>query len=288
MKDRALYYSLAIGFGIVALIYFYDDYAPVLGLDKNPVVRQPKVEYNEDGVQSSPSHPSTPPFEAPSQGEMPVVDGNSHIVKENETVFSIAERYDLSVEQLYNQNAGKIKKTSDTDINGNPKYIIKPGTKLNIKSPMQAPPSGAETNKIQSASDFVESLGCTESDSRCPYNDKEMDRHIESMKNMPDKSLAKLTLKELEKIKNTFYYIGLRRDEYNFVTHEVGRRDDVYSISAQYDVPVNEILHYNQPRIRQKKIDGVDQFDSDGKGVFEIVENTEFLYFFQKKQKSSN
>jgi len=124
-QDNFLNYSLAIGFSLVALVYFYEDYSSFLGFGGSK--KKDKVErfIEEDPGIDTPASivvPEIPEEEAPA----------TYIFKADDSVYSIADKFGLTVEELINLNPDKIKDMGT--VTGDKKdYFILAGDELKVR-----------------------------------------------------------------------------------------------------------------------------------------------------------
>ena len=243
MQDnKFLYISLGVGFFIVALVFFYEDYAPLVGLNPEGLVsQQPTYNYEPP---SNNNNAATLPIQSDGGSE-----SSFHVVKEGETVFSIAKQYGVTPNQLVSLNPQKITDTG-TMKDGLPVYRINPGDNLRVKvdSPSFAynPPDATGGSPIDGAADFIASLDC--SDYLCPHSKKKLNKHKEALEST-NSNAAKQILRELVRIDETYYSNGYRTDEYDLTRHKVRNSDTIYTIAQKYGVPVKDIPKYNPSKI---------------------------------------
>lgn len=129
-QDKFLFTSLSIGFIIVALIFFYEDYSPILGMDSSnsKAATTSQVE-KRNPIDSDTSRTVVRPI----QSEDPSNSGlrpDSYIVKSGDTPFSIATEFNLSIEELVQLNPRKVIDTGEKTSTGRTKYFVAVGETL--------------------------------------------------------------------------------------------------------------------------------------------------------------
>lgn len=128
-QDKFLYYSLGIGFFIVALVFFYEDYSPLFagsGTNATPVEKPVEDSTETEQTEAPPtvSKPTAPK-------------GNTYTVIEGDTAYSIAADFNLDIKELLALNPGKIIDAGTKTKEGKPIYIVKSGEVLVVKKPGQ-------------------------------------------------------------------------------------------------------------------------------------------------------
>ncbi|WP_367391329.1 LysM domain-containing protein [Lewinella sp. LCG006] len=127
-QDKFLYVSLGIGFFIVAIIFFYEDYSQLFVSDPASNTEIPRQVDESTGTDTAPLQP---PTETPTT--QPVEDDSVYRVKEGDTAYSIAAEFNLDIKDLVAMNPTKIINTGTKTAEGKPIYIIHAGEVLKIK-----------------------------------------------------------------------------------------------------------------------------------------------------------
>lgn len=288
-QDKFLYTSLSIGFIIVAIIFFYEDYGPLLGWDTS---RLPSQRIEQDGGDLPPVRDSDEAAPAPGTESGLQPDAGTHVVESGETAYRIALKYGMTVQELIALNPQKIKDTGRKSDDGEPIYQILEGEELLVKKkestlltpPTSPPPPPSSSKAIEAAGDFIAQVDDKCSESYCPYTRSELLQHKKALEELSDNNVAKTLLAQLNKILGTYYSNGLRKDEYKLVEHSYRNGESIHDIAKKYDVDPREIERYNRNTVKPKMTNGRPVIDPNGVAQYEIEPKSK-LIIFQKIEK---
>lgn len=267
MKNDFLYKSLGVGFFIVALVFFYEDYSSLFGFSSSSDT--PIVDVIDETQEMTP-----PPDK---------VSTSYHTVQNGETVYSIAQKYNMLEDRLVDLNLSKIKDTGKLK-DGKPIYDISVGDQLKVvggngsttTTPVTTNPI---SNPIADAGDFIEKLNC--GDSFCPHSKKTL-RALQAKLEALNTSTARNLVGQLTKIDKAYHSNGLRTDKYDLIQHEVKEGETVYSIQNKYKVKLRDILKYNRKNIKAKMNGGMPEVDPKGRAKYDLTVGSKIIVFPKK------
>ena len=268
-QDKYLYVSLGIGFLIVGLIFFYEDYGPLLGFSGAPSPSQQTMPLDLP-PQTEPQTPVTTPS-AP----------NTHTVGVNDDAYSIAVRYGLTVEELVLLNPTKVVETGSKGSDGKPVYNIQVGETLMVGKKKAPSPSASspKNDVIMQASDYLATIESNCSEPYCPYKPSELQRYRKALQKVEGNSLANRILLDFERILTTYHSNGLRKDKYEMKKHRYKEGETVYDIASQYDVAPADIARYNLQHVTPVMSNGMPITDAEGKVKYNIEKGARLIYF---------